>query len=126
MLKIKAIRDLWKGPLVLKGIATDEDMQAIALGVDGVIVSNHGGRQLDASESSINSLIHLASNPEYKNKIKIMLDGGIRSGVDLARAHAVGSDFNFMGRPFMYGVGALGNEAGNIQSICLRRICFRL
>ncbi|WP_286751838.1 MULTISPECIES: alpha-hydroxy acid oxidase [Sphingobacterium] len=111
--KIKAIRDLWKGPLVLKGIATDEDMQAsIALGVDGVIVSNHGGRQLDASESSINSLIHLASNPEYKNKIKIMLDGGIRSGVDLARAHAVGSDFNFMGRPFMYGVGALGNEGG--------------
>ncbi|MGJ1245151.1 alpha-hydroxy acid oxidase [Sphingobacterium sp. UBA7038] len=111
--KIKAIRDLWKGPLVLKGIATDEDMQAsIALGVDGVIVSNHGGRQLDASESSINSLIHLASNPEYKNKIKIMLDGGIRSGVDLARAHAVGSDFNFMGRPFMYGVGTLGNEGG--------------
>ncbi|WP_286843878.1 MULTISPECIES: alpha-hydroxy acid oxidase [Sphingobacterium] len=111
--KIKAIRDLWKGPLVLKGIATDEDMQSsIALGVDGVIVSNHGGRQLDASESSINSLIHLASNPEYKNKIKIMLDGGIRSGVDLARAHAVGSDFNFMGRPFMYGVGALGNEGG--------------
>lgn len=111
--KIKAIRDLWKGPLVLKGIATDEDIQAsIALGVDGVIVSNHGGRQLDASESSINSLIHLASNPEYKKKIKIMLDGGIRSGVDLARAHAVGSDFNFMGRPFMYGVGALGNEGG--------------
>ncbi|QMV67666.1 alpha-hydroxy-acid oxidizing protein [Sphingobacterium paramultivorum] len=111
--KIKAIRDLWKGPLVLKGIAIDEDMQAaIALGVDGVIVSNHGGRQLDASESSINSLIHLASNPEYKKKIKIMLDGGIRSGVDLARAHAVGSDFNFMGRPFMYGVGALGNEGG--------------
>ncbi|QRY56099.1 alpha-hydroxy-acid oxidizing enzyme [Sphingobacterium siyangense] len=111
--KIKAIRDLWKGPLVLKGIATDEDMQAaIALGVDGVIVSNHGGRQLDASESSINSLIHLASNPEYKKKIKIMLDGGIRSGVDLARAHAVGSDFNFMGRPFMYGVGALGTEGG--------------
>ncbi|WP_312460188.1 alpha-hydroxy acid oxidase [Sphingobacterium siyangense] len=111
--KIKAIRDLWKGPLVLKGIATDEDMQAaIALGVDGVIVSNHGGRQLDASESSINSLIHLASNPDYKKKIKIMLDGGIRSGVDLARAHAVGSDFNFMGRPFMYGVGALGNEGG--------------
>ena len=111
--KIKAIRDLWKGPLVLKGIATDEDMQAsIALGVDGVIVSNHGGRQLDASESSINSLIRLACNPEYKKNIKIMLDGGIRSGVDLARAHAVGSEFNFMGRPFMYGVGALGAAGG--------------
>lgn len=109
--KVKAIRDIWKGPLVLKGITTDEDIQAaIAIGVDGVIVSNHGGRQIDAGESSIQSLIHLANNPEYKEKIKIMLDGGIRSGVDLGRAHAVGSDFNFMGRPFMYGVGALGEE----------------
>ncbi|TJZ61897.1 alpha-hydroxy-acid oxidizing protein [Sphingobacterium olei] len=111
--KVKAIRDIWTGPLVLKGITTDEDMQAaIAIGADGVIVSNHGGRQIDAGESSIHSLIKLASNPAYKEKIKIMLDGGIRSGVDLARAHAVGSDFNFMGRPFMYGVGALGDDGG--------------
>ncbi|SFS70519.1 alpha-hydroxy acid oxidase [Sphingobacterium wenxiniae] len=111
--KIKAIRDLWPGPLVLKGIATEEDMNdALQIGVDGVIVSNHGGRQLDASESSVSSLIRLANNSAYKGKIKIMLDGGIRSGVDLARAHAVGSDFNFMGRPFMYGVGALGDEGG--------------
>lgn len=112
--KVSAIRDLWKGPLVLKGIATDEDMQAaIQIGADGVIVSNHGGRQIDAGESSINSLIKLANNPLYKSKLKIMLDGGIRSGVDLARAYAVGSEFNFMGRPFMYGVGALGNEGGD-------------
>lgn len=111
--KVSAIREIWKGPLVLKGIATDEDMQAaIQIGVDGVIVSNHGGRQIDAGESSINSLIKLAGNDAYKSKLKIMLDGGIRSGVDLARAHAVGSEFNFMGRPFMYGVGALGNEGG--------------
>jgi len=111
--KVAAIRDLWKGPLVLKGIATDEDMQAaIQIGADGVIVSNHGGRQIDAGESSINSLIKLANNPLYKSKIKIMMDGGIRSGVDLARAHAVGSEFNFMGRPFMYGVGALGDKGG--------------
>lgn len=111
--KVKAIRDIWNGPLVLKGITTDQDMQAaISLGVDGVIVSNHGGRQIDAGESSIKSLTHLAQNPSYKEKIKIMLDGGIRSGVDLARAHAVGSEFNFMGRPFMYGVGALGNQGG--------------
>lgn len=112
--KVKAIRDIWKGPLVIKGIASDEDMQAVInIGVDGVIVSNHGGRQIDAGESSINSLIHLAKNPAYTDKVKIMLDGGIRSGVDLARAHAVGSEFNFMGRPFMYGVGALGNEGGD-------------
>src|SRR5690606_39556602 len=50
---------------------------------------------------------------QYRNKVKIMLDGGIRSGVDLARAHAVGSDFNFMGRPFMYGLGALGERGGD-------------
>lgn len=112
--KVSAIREIWKGPLVLKGIATDEDMQvAIQIGVDGVIVSNHGGRQIDAGESSINSLIKLAGNDAYRSKLKIMLDGGIRSGVDLARAHAVGSEFNFMGRPFMYGVGALGDEGGD-------------
>lgn len=112
--KVKAIRDIWKGPLVLKGITTDEDMEAaIQVGADGVIVSNHGGRQIDAGESSIHSLIKLASNPVYKEKIKIMLDGGIRSGVDLGRAYAVGSDFNFMGRPFMYGVGALGDEGAD-------------
>jgi len=112
--KIKAIRDIWQGPLVLKGIVNEEDMdEAIQLGVDGVIVSNHGGRQIDAGESSIHSLIRLVNNPAYQGKIKIMLDGGIRSGVDLARAHAVGSEFNFMGRPFMYGVGALGDQGGD-------------
>lgn len=114
MEKVKAIRDIWQGPLVLKGIATEEDMEAsIQLGVDGVIVSNHGGRQVDAGESSIVSLMKLALNPSYKSKLKIMMDGGIRSGVDLARAYAVGSDFNFMGRPFMYGVGALGEDGGD-------------
>lgn len=114
MEKVKAIRDIWKGPLVLKGIASEEDMEgAIQLGVDGVIVSNHGGRQIDAGESSLISLIKLANNPNYTGKLKIMMDGGIRSGVDLARAHAVGSEFNFMGRPFMYGVGALGDEGAD-------------
>lgn len=114
MEKVKAIRDLWPGPLVLKGIASEEDMEgAISLGVDGVIISNHGGRQIDAGESSLISLIKLANNPNYTGKLKIMMDGGIRSGVDLGRAHAVGSEFNFMGRPFMYGVGALGDEGAD-------------
>lgn len=112
--KVQAIRDIWQGPLVLKGITTQEDMEAaISIGVDGVIVSNHGGRQIDAGESSIHSLIRLTQNTSYANKVKIMLDGGIRSGVDLGRAYAVGSDFNFMGRPFMYGVGALGDEGAD-------------
>ncbi|WP_270088474.1 alpha-hydroxy acid oxidase [Sphingobacterium sp. SYP-B4668] len=112
--KIKAIREQWKGVLVLKGIVTEEDMQqCIDIGVDGVIVSNHGGRQIDAGESSIASLQRLVSNPLYKEKIKIMVDGGMRSGVDIGRAMAVGADFAFMGRPFMYGVGALGEQGGD-------------
>src|SRR5690606_1542456 len=73
----------------------------------------HGGRQIDAGESSIHSRMRLTSNNTYKDKVKIMLDGGIRSGVDIGRAQAVGSDFNFMGRPFMYSVGALGDEGGD-------------
>src|SRR5690606_33083092 len=112
--KVKAIRDLWPGALVVKGIASTEDMDAVvSIGVDGVIVSNHGGRQIDAGESSLHSLIRLTQQGQYRNKVKIMLDGGIRSGGDLARAHAVGSDFNFMGRPFMYGLGALGDRGGD-------------
>lgn len=112
--KIKQIRDLWNGVLVVKGVSTKEDVQAcIEMGVDGVIVSNHGGRQIDAGESSISSLRKIASDEELKGKIKIMMDGGIRSGVDIGRALATGADFTFMGRPFMYGVGALGHEGGD-------------
>lgn len=112
--KIKEIRDLWNGALVVKGVSTKEDVKScIEMGVDGVIVSNHGGRQIDAGESSISSLRKIASDVELKGKIKIMMDGGIRSGVDIGRALATGADFTFMGRPFMYGVGALGEEGGD-------------
>ncbi|MBO9635130.1 MAG: alpha-hydroxy-acid oxidizing protein [Chitinophagaceae bacterium] len=109
--KIKPIRDLWKGPLVLKGIVNEEDAAtAYKLGVDGIIVSNHGGRQIDAGESTIRSLQRVAA---YKGKMKIMIDSGLRSGPDIARCMAMGADFVFMGRPFMYGVGALGNNGGD-------------
>jgi L-lactate dehydrogenase (cytochrome) len=110
--RIKPIRDLWKGKLVLKGVASEEDTEtAIRLGFDGIIVSNHGGRQLDAGQSAIRSLLPIVKN--YKNKIKIMMDSGIRSGPDVARVLASGADFTFMGRSFMYGVAALGNQGGN-------------
>jgi len=109
--KIKPIRDRWKGKLVIKGIASEEDTEmAIRLGIDGLIISNHGGRQLDAGESTIHSLIAIQKN--YKNKIKLMIDSGIRSGPDVARAIASGAEFVFMGRSFMYGVSALGDAGG--------------
>lgn len=110
--KIKPIRDMWKGKLVLKGVASEEDIEeAIRLGVDGIIVSNHGGRQLDAGESSINSLKRLVA--KYGDQIEIMMDSGVRSGPDVARAMACGAKFTFMGRSFMYGVSALGKNGGN-------------
>ena len=109
--KIKPIREMWKGALVLKGIVNEEDAQkAISLGVDGIIVSNHGGRQIDAGESSIKPLKNLAD--KYGHQIKVMIDSGLRSGPDIARCLASGACFTFMGRPFMYGVGALGKQGG--------------
>jgi L-lactate dehydrogenase (cytochrome) len=110
--KIKPIRDLWKGKIVLKGVASEYDAeQAIRLGLDGIIVSNHGGRQLDAGEASIKPLTSIAE--KYGDQIEVMMDSGIRSGPDVARAMASGAKFTFMGRSFMYGVSALGKNGGN-------------
>ena len=109
--KIAPIRDRWKGKLVLKGVATEEDTErAIRLGLDGIIVSNHGGRQLDAGQSAIKSMEPIVEN--YKGQIKIMMDSGVRSGPDVARALASGAEFAFMGRTFMYSVAALGDRGG--------------
>ena len=110
--KVSAIRDMWKGKLVLKGIVSEMDTEkAIKLGIDGIIVSNHGGRQLDAGQSSIHSLKRIVD--KYGDKIKIMMDSGLVSGPDIARTLAAGAQFTFLGRTFMYGVAALGNEGAN-------------
>jgi len=110
--KIKPIRDLWKGKLVLKGVANEMDVEkAIKLGIDGVIVSNHGGRQLDAGESAIKPLQRIAA--KYGDQLTVMMDSGIRSGPDIARTLASGAAFTFLGRAFMYSVAALGNLGGD-------------
>ncbi|XLS29638.1 alpha-hydroxy-acid oxidizing protein [Flavobacteriaceae bacterium M23B6Z8] len=110
--KIAAIRERWKGKIVLKGVASEEDAaMAVRLGLDGIIVSNHGGRQLDAGPSSIKPLSVIA--PKYGEKITVMMDSGIRSGPDVARTLAKGAAFTFLGRSFMYGVGALGAKGGD-------------
>ena len=110
--KIKKIRDNWKGKLVLKGVSSEFDVkQSIRLGIDGIIISNHGGRQLDAGPSSIKVLEKIA--PKYGDKIEIMMDSGIRSGADISRTLATGAKFTFLGRSFMYGVCALGKKGGD-------------
>ena len=133
--KIKPIRDMWPGKLVLKGVASVEDAQhAIDLGLDGIIVSNHGGRQLDAGPSSISSLRSIAD--QCRNQITIMMDSGIRSGPDIARTLACGAEFTFLGRAFMYGTAALGSRGGDhtisilktqlqqvMEQICCERVC---
>ncbi len=110
--KIAPIREQWRGKLVLKGVATEEDAAlAIAMGLDGIIVSNHGGRQLDAGESTIAPLTRIAK--KYGDQICVMMDSGMRSGPDVARTLASGAQFAFMGRSFMYGVAALGKQGGH-------------
>jgi len=118
--KISAIRERWKGKLVVKGVVTEEDAEtALGLGVDGLIVSNHGGRQLDAGQSTIKPLTELAK--KFGNRTTIMLDSGLRSGPDVACALASGAKFTFMGRSFMYGVGALGKDGADHTMTMLKR-----
>ena len=98
--RIKPIRDMWKGNLILKGVANEADAEkAINLGLDGVIVSNHGGRQLDLGESTIKPLSRIAE--KYGDKITVMMDSGLRSGPDIARTLANGAKFYFYGA-FIY------------------------
>ena len=118
--KIKRIRDLWKGKLVIKGAESIHDVEmACKLGLDGVIVSNHGGRQVDVGQATIDSLKTI--NPLYKDKITVMMDSGIRGGADVARVMACGADFSFMGRTFMYGVSALGKKGGDHTIAMLKK-----
>lgn len=101
------IRDAWPGKLVVKGVmSTRTALSAIALGADGIIVSNHGGRQLQASPATIEVLPEIAA--AVAGKVPVMLDSGIRCGADIVRAYALGADFVFSGRSFLYGYAAAG------------------
>ncbi len=110
--RIRTIRDQWKGNLVIKGIVNPEDAElAVSIGADGLIVSNHGGRQLDQGQSTVKATAALAG--EFKGRVKILMDGGIRSGSDIAVALASGAEFVFLGRAPMYGVCAMGARGGD-------------
>lgn len=109
---ISRIRDAWDGHLVIKGILTKKSAEAsVRIGADGIIVSNHGGRQLDSGPSSIEVLPDIFKT--VGSKLTVMLDSGIRSGPDIVKAFASGAAITFSGRSFVFGVGALGEKGGN-------------
>jgi L-lactate dehydrogenase (cytochrome) len=107
---VASVREQWKGPLVIKGILDPDDArEAAASGADGIVVSNHGGRQLDGVLSSARALPAIAD--AVAGRIRVLADGGVRSGLDVVRMLALGADFVLMGRAWAYALAARG-EAG--------------
>lgn len=112
---VARIKDMWGGKLVLKGILDPEDAElAVRHGADAIVVSNHGGRQLDGAPSTIEVLPSIVS--AVNGRTEVWLDGGIRSGQDVLRALAMGAHATMIGRSFLYGLGAAG-EAGVTRSL---------
>jgi L-lactate dehydrogenase (cytochrome) len=117
---VKRIKDQWGGKLIVKGIMDPEDAElAVASGADALIVSNHGGRQLDGATSSIAALPPIAA--AVGDRIEVFMDGGVRGGQDVLKALALGARAVFIGRAYIYGLGAMG-EAGVAKALdCIRR-----
>ncbi len=113
--RIKEFRAMWDGPMILKGIMEPEDaIKALDVGADAIIVSNHGGRQLDGALSSIRALPAILD--AVGDKIEVHLDSGIRSGQDALKALAMGAHGTYIGRAWVYGLGAMG-EAGVTRAL---------
>ena len=103
------IKDRWGGPIILKGILDPGDAEkAAATGVDAIVVSNHGGRQLDGALSAIEALPGIVD--AVGDKVEVHIDSGIRSGQDVLKAMALGAAGTYIGRAFIYGLGAMGQE----------------
>ena len=112
---VEWIKKRWGGKLILKGIMDEEDARlAVESGADALIVSNHGGRQLDGAESSIRALPKIVA--AVGDRIEVHMDGGIRSGQDVLKARALGAQGTYIGRAFLYGLGAMG-EAGVTKAL---------
>jgi L-lactate dehydrogenase (cytochrome) len=116
---VKRIKDRWGGKLILKGIMDPEDAELAARsGADALIVSNHGGRQLDGAQSSISALPEVVKT--VGDRIEVLMDGGIRTGQDVIKALALGAKGVMIGRPYIYGLGAMG-QAGVTMSLDIIR-----
>ncbi len=114
------IKEQWGGPLIIKGVLDPEDARAAAdTGADAIVVSNHGGRQLDGAPSSISMLPSIVD--AVGDRIEIHLDGGIRSGQDVLKAIALGAKGTYIGRPFLYGLGAMGKEGVTLALGIIRK-----
>ena len=117
--EVARYRDRWKAPLVVKGILHPADAErCLSLGVDGIVVSNHGGRQLDGAPSTISALPKVAD--AIGGQKEVLFDSGVRTGQDMFRALALGAKACMIGRPFLYGLGA-GGEAGVAKAIDILR-----
>jgi len=104
------IREFWDGPMIIKGILDPEDARdAVRFGADGIVVSNHGGRQLDGTPSTARALPAIAD--AVKGDLKILVDSGIRTGLDVVRMLALGADCTMLGRAYIYALAA-GGQAG--------------
>ncbi len=113
--RVKELRNMWDGPVILKGIMDVEDAKkAVEVGVDAIVVSNHGGRQLDGALSSIRALEPIVN--AVGDKLDVYLDSGIRSGQDILKAMAMGAKGTMIGRSYIYGLGAMG-EAGVTKAL---------
>jgi (S)-mandelate dehydrogenase len=107
--EVAQYRDRWKSTLIVKGIMHPEDAEkAVSLGVDGMFVSNHGGRQIDALPAPIDVLPAIVK--QVGNRATVLYDSGVRSGTDVVRAYALGAAAAFAGKAFLWGLGALGEE----------------
>lgn len=117
---VKWIKEQWGGKLILKGILDPEDAEIAAQsGADALIVSNHGGRQLDGALSSIEALPAIVD--QVGNRIEVLFDGGIRSGQDIIKALALGAHGTFIGRAFLYGLGAMGEKGVTLTLDIIRK-----
>ena len=114
------IKQRWGGTLILKGVLDEDDARhAAASGADALVVSNHGGRQLDGAPSSISALPRIVE--AVGDRIEVHLDGGVRHGQDILRAVALGARGVYIGRPFLYGLGALGRDGVTLALDILRK-----